>query len=114
MRFFFSVNRNQSPILIILLIVILLGAAYLFIYIPSNEKELQKEHFRWLQRIDDNIQSKIENSDTLLSHLLDFYSVGSSYAATKKYISSFSKDNFDLFDTILSNTSSNSAKVMEN
>ena len=44
MRNFFSIRREQTPIIITLLIVILLGASYLFIYIPNKDDALQREH----------------------------------------------------------------------
>jgi len=99
MKKFFSISREQTPIIITLLVVILLGAVYLFIYIPGNEEDLQREHFRWLQRVDDNIQKKIEGCDTLLSHLVDNYAIGTLKEKTREYIRSFSTDNFILFDT---------------
>ena len=99
MKKFFSISREQTPIIITLLVVILLGAVYLFIYIPGNEEDLQREHFRWLQRVDDNIQKKIEGCDTLLSHLVDNYAIDTLKERTRKYIKSFSTDNFILFDT---------------
>jgi hypothetical protein len=70
MKKFFSISREQTPIIITFLIAVLLGATYLFIYVPNKEKDLQQEHFRWLQRFDKNIQLKQEGCDTLLSHLL--------------------------------------------
>src|SRR4051812_367584 len=68
MRNFLSVNRNQATILIIIIGGTLLIAGYFFIQVPEKEKELQREQFRWLQRIDQNVQTKIENSEGLLSN----------------------------------------------
>jgi hypothetical protein len=99
MRKFFSISREQTPIIITLLIVILLGASYLFIYVPNKDDALQREHFRWLRQVDVNIQKKIEGCDTLLSHLLELYSNRGTRKGTEKYIDSFSKENFTLFYT---------------
>ncbi|MDB5285835.1 MAG: hypothetical protein JWR05_784 [Mucilaginibacter sp.] len=101
MKRLFSISRKQAPIIITLLIVILSGASYLFIYIPNREGDLIKEHFRWLQQIDDNIQAKIDGSDTLLNHLLNAYLDTANTNSTKKYIETVSKkSNFKLFVSI--------------
>jgi hypothetical protein len=97
MKKFFSISREQTPIIITLLIVILLGASYLFIYVPNRDDTLQQEHFRWLRQVDVNIQKKIEGCDTLLSHLLELYSENTSRPGTEKYIKNFSQENFTLF-----------------
>jgi hypothetical protein len=89
---------RYPPLVITLLIVILLGS-YLFIYIPRKEHDLQREHFRWLQQVDNNIQLKIEAADTLLSHLLEVYSNDSDRGSVVTYIDSFPKENFILFDS---------------
>src|SRR5215831_6727902 len=111
MKKFFSISREQTPIIIILLVIILLGAGYFFIYIPNKDEELQQEHFRWLQRVDNNIAQKLEGCDTLLSHLLESYSDNTLREGTKTYIRSLSQDNFILFTSIdtLNKTSGNSA-----
>jgi hypothetical protein len=91
-----SVGLQYPSFIITLLIIILLGS-YLLVYIPKKERDLQREHFRWLQRVDNNIKLKIEGADTLLSHLLEFYSNDNDTNSTKKYVDSFPKDNFILF-----------------
>jgi len=70
MRFSF---KKQAPVFITLLVIISLGLAYLFIYIPHNEKIIQEQRFRVLQNIDENIHRKIENSVALLNNLLKAY-----------------------------------------
>ncbi|MGZ3766603.1 MAG: cache domain-containing protein [Mucilaginibacter sp.] len=69
----FSINKNQTGILITVLVLIFLGACYFFIYVPNNEKTVQERRFRCLQNIDNNIHSKIENSILFINTLLNAY-----------------------------------------
>jgi len=55
MRFSF---KKQVPVLTTLLVIISLGLAYFFIYIPHNEKIIQEQRFRVLQNIDENTHIK--------------------------------------------------------
>src|SRR5690349_10734156 len=73
---FFSFNKSQGAVLATILILIFLGAAYFFIYLPNNEKRIQEQHFRALQNIDRNIHTKIDNSVALLRNLLNAYGFG--------------------------------------
>ena len=98
MRNFFSINRNQTTILITLLSVVLLGAFYLFVYIPGNEKILAEQRFRTLQHLDKNIHEKINNSTALLNTLLTAYmDTANDNDKVKKYIEDYSTKNFTLF-----------------
>ncbi len=92
---YFSLNRNYNDILITLMVVIFLGAGYLYLYVPQNEKRVQEQRFRSLQNIDKNIHSKIENSIALMNNLLKSYKNGDQQYITS-YIKQYSKDNFTL------------------
>lgn len=81
-------GREQVPIIITLIIVILLGAGYYFIYLPGNEKNIQKWKFRTLKNVDANIHSKIKNGNILLGTYLK----GDSLSA---YINKLNKTNLD-------------------
>src|SRR4051812_26172589 len=70
---FLNFNKSQTAVLITIFILIFLGAAYFFIYLPNNEKRIQEQHFKALQNIDRNIHTKIENSLALLRTLLNAY-----------------------------------------
>ena len=94
---FFSINRSHALVLTTLLVVIALGAIYLFIYLPHNEKNIEAQRFRVLQNIDENIHAKIENSVALLNNLLTaFQTKPSDSNKIKKYIDRTSKENFIL------------------
>jgi chaperone required for assembly of F1-ATPase len=70
MRKLFSISSSQAPILVTLFTVILLGVIYLLVYIPQNENEVKEQRFRSLQRVDDNVHEKINNSIALMDGLL--------------------------------------------
>ncbi len=70
---FFLINKNQSAFLVTLIILLFLGAGYFFIYLPFNEKRIEEQRFNALQKIDQNIHAKIENSVSLLNNLLSNY-----------------------------------------
>lgn len=102
MRNFFSINKKLLPSLATVFILVLLGISYLYVYIPNNERDLERQHFRWLQKIDENIRKKIEGSDTLLVHLLEKYRSKDSFENQEaiNIISRFSKTSFVLgYDT---------------
>jgi len=73
MRKFLSISRKQVTILITLLVLAAAGSWYYLKYIPNNEEALNEQHFRWLQKTDENIRAKIVGNDTLLSNLLQAY-----------------------------------------
>jgi hypothetical protein len=60
-----AASRNRAPIVITLIIVACLVTYYLFVYVPNNEQEIKNQRFRVLQRIDENIHDKIDNSVAL-------------------------------------------------
>ena len=100
MKRLFSISRSQTPIIFTLMVVILLSTVYAFIYIPEKEKELQKQHFRWLQAIYDNIYKKIENCDTILTHFLDIYSKDTAHRKkVESYLNNNPSDKYTLFAT---------------
>lgn len=87
-----SVNRNNIPVLITLVFVLVFGAFYFFMYIPNTEKGLQQQRFRSLQNIDKNIHSKIDNSVALMSNLLKD-TVNTAYI---EYLNAQSREHFTL------------------
>lgn len=92
----FSVKRSRTPILVTLLAVILLGAAYIFIYLPDNEKEIRRQAFRTLQNLDKNVHEKIENSTALLNNLLSAYTGNGNNQKLTDYIAAYPTVNFVL------------------
>ncbi len=77
--------------------MIFLGACYLYIYIPNNEKIVQERRFRCLQNIDNNIHSKIDNSLSQVNSLLIPYNHPNYKKDTlDKYLKDYAKDNFTL------------------
>src|ERR1700749_4669695 len=97
---FFSFGKTQGGVLITLLVLISLGAAYFFIYLPGNESTVQEQRFRCLRKIDASIRAKITNSEKQITTLLNTYANDSrsndrnALKKTKKYIKSDSKTNF--------------------
>ena len=95
-----SINKNESAVLVTLIVVIFLASAYFFIYIPSNEKRVQEQRFRSLQNLDLNIHSKIQNSVSLINNLLTAYSRQVNNVEERdylrKYMVSYPQDNFIL------------------
>ena len=90
-----AANRNRAPIFITLISVAALITYYLFVYLPGNEQEIKNQRFRVLQRIDQNIHDKIDNSVALLDLLIESHKTANP-KALKKYISDYSKANFIL------------------
>ena len=70
---FFSFGKVNAGVLITLLVLIVLGCSYFFIYIPKNEKVVQERRFRCLQKIDVNIHTQIDNCITQITALLKNY-----------------------------------------
>jgi len=91
----FSVSKNQLTVFITLIVLILLGAAYFFIYVPSNERIVQQRHFLSLQNIEQNINLKIDNSLAQLKGLDTAYNNGQQQAVIK-YIDNYPKKDFTL------------------
>jgi hypothetical protein len=106
MRKWVSISKQQAPFLVTIFILVLLGAGYIYMYIPKNERALEEQHFRWLQRVDRNIRVKIENSDTLLSLMLQAYmNPAFSKDSVRKVIAHFPRTNFILCDTVITKSS---------
>ncbi|MFT3704964.1 MAG: hypothetical protein QM802_21540 [Agriterribacter sp.] len=116
MRKWFSISKQQAPFLVTVVILVLLGVGYIYIYIPKNEKALEEQHFRWLQRIDKNIRVKIQNSDTLLAVMLRAYlNPDFSRDSVKKVIDRFPRTNYTLSDTVIQNAADSLInKISEN
>lgn len=96
-RNFFSFTRSQSAVLITLLAVVVLGAAYILVYLPDKEKQISGHAFRTLQNVNKNVLEKIDNSASLLSNLLTAYRDTGKNAELKQYIQEYSTENFLLF-----------------
>lgn len=98
----FSFGKNQSGVLITLLVIIALGACYFFLYLPKNEEMVQERRFRCLRKIDISLHYKIETSKKQIANLANDYNKYStekgtdSLANLKKYIAGYSKKNFTL------------------
>lgn len=71
MRGLFSFNRNQIIILFTLLFVLVLGVLYYFMYVPNNQREIEKQRFKCLQNFEENVNAKKDNSVSLLNNLLN-------------------------------------------
>ncbi len=95
---FFSINKNQSAVLLTLIILLFFGAVYFFIYLPYNEKRIEEQRFNALQNIDRNIHSKIENSISLLNNLLSNYQSANEEERKNliRYINDYSSAGFRL------------------
>ena len=98
MRKLFSISSSQAPILVTLFTVILLGVIYLLVYIPQNEKEVKEQRFRSLQRVDDNVHEKINNSIALMDGLLraSFNANIRNPIQLQQYIEHYDSSNFTL------------------
>ena len=95
---FFTINKNQSAVLVTLMILIFLGAGYFFIYMPQNERRIQEQRFSALQNVDLNIHTKIENSISLLNNLLTEYQDQNTAGRERliNYINEYPSTNFKL------------------
>ncbi len=71
---FLPSGKNQFAIISTILVLILLGACYFFIYIPKNEKTVQARRFRCLQDIDSNVHARIQSSVALINFYLKAHS----------------------------------------
>jgi hypothetical protein len=89
---FFSFNRNQAVILLTLLLVLVFGALYFFIYIPDNQRDLEEQRFRYLRKIENNIHEKVRNSVGLLNNQLVSYMSDPDADVRKKLIESIAKN----------------------
>jgi len=83
MRKFVSIGGRQVTIFLTVAILATLATLYYFVYIPDKENDLYQEHFSWLQRSDKNIRDKINATDSLLSHILQFFNEASTEAQKK-------------------------------
>jgi len=98
-RNLFSFGRNQGVVLATLLLVIAIGAAYFFAYVPNNQRALEEKQFRGLQNTETNITNKIDNSLALLRNLVNNYeqpAAGYSREKLIRYINSYPTKNFTL------------------
>ncbi|MEO6283003.1 MAG: hypothetical protein ABIN80_13860 [Dyadobacter sp.] len=91
---FFALDRKQIVILLTILFILGTAALYIFIYIPSNQRNVEAIRFRAIQNIDKNIGKKIDNSVMLMNQLLGVYKQKKDTVSA--YINSFSKSNFEL------------------
>ncbi len=91
---FFSINKNQLAVISTMMVVVFLGACYLFIYIPKNEERIQEQRFRSLQNIEDNIHKKLDNSIVLMNNLLNYSLQKSALDTVNKFIKAYPKKHF--------------------
>ncbi|MCF0060577.1 cache domain-containing protein [Dyadobacter chenwenxiniae] len=91
---FFSLDRKQIVILMTILSILVTAALYLFIYIPSNQRNVEAIRFRAIQNIDKNIGKKVDNSVMLMNQLLAYQQNKDTVVAS--YIKSFPKNDFEL------------------
>ena len=113
MSHFFSFTRNQSVILLTILLVLILGALYLFVYMPGNQRDLEEQRFRYLGKIETNIHTKIENSIGLLNNQLVSFAKDSSNFDNKRLIQYIAKYPRTFFTLIPIDTLPNPRKVKQ-
>ena len=97
--FILSFSPKQSLIFATVFLLIALGAAYFFWFVPNNQNILEQKQFRCLQTMQSNVTDKIDNSLNLLNSLIDDYLNPPKYFTAKQiqdYIDSYPKDNFRL------------------
>ncbi|QRR01480.1 cache domain-containing protein [Dyadobacter sandarakinus] len=95
----FSFSRTQVIIIITVSVMLILGAAYIFIYIPNHKRRVEELRFRCLQNVQANIKAKRDNSVALLKNLLVTHMLNrENYdrRTLRNYISEYSMDNFTL------------------
>jgi hypothetical protein len=95
----FSFSRSQTMIILTMASVLILGAAYIFIYIPGHKRRVEELRFRCLQNIQTNIKAKRDNSVALLRNLLVTHILDKddyNRDALKDYIAAYTTDNFTL------------------
>ena len=90
MRKFFSISKKQVTVLVTLIILASAALWYYLVYVPNNEQLLNEQHFRWLQKTDDNIRAKIVANNTLLANLLEVYDTAKNKTQVENYIATYS------------------------
>ncbi len=99
----FKFSKQLFPILLIVGSLAALTCYYYVAYIPENESKLNKQHFRWLQKIDQNIREQIQSYDSLLSSLMRVYNQQSrkNEVEIDRFLKSHEAPGFTISDTIL-------------
>jgi hypothetical protein len=93
----FSFNQVQKRIVSTLTILILIVGSFYFLYLPKNEKEVNSRMFRSLERIHDNVKSKLDNNYRLLENHLEAYcNPNNSVDSIKQYINNYQSRQFEL------------------
>ncbi|SEM83694.1 hypothetical protein SAMN05192574_101963 [Mucilaginibacter gossypiicola] len=87
------IGKNQVVAIVTFLTLITLGVSYFYVYVPANEKVVQERRFYCLQKIDNNIHSKIVNSTWMLNNFLKTFPVDDQL---QDYLSNYPKTNFTL------------------
>ena len=77
MKLNFAPNRQKTLVIICILLVSILAIMYLFVYIPANENYLNSRRFQAIQRIENNIQKKQDNTLKLIEQLANAYATDS-------------------------------------
>ncbi|SDG74893.1 hypothetical protein SAMN04487996_122153 [Dyadobacter soli] len=82
--------------MVTIIFILVTGALYSFVYIPSNQRNVEAMRFRAIQNIDRNINKKIDNSVNLMSQLLAAHALNKNSDSVNIYIDSLPKNNFKL------------------
>jgi hypothetical protein len=100
----FSFDRKHWVILFCLASLLSLALAYLFVYIPSNEKYLNERRFNAMQRIETNIEAKESNTYKLIESLtISLGDVAINPDSLKNFLKkSFSESQPLVFDHVIS------------
>jgi hypothetical protein len=71
-----KLRRSQIYVIGTIVVLTVLGAFYLLIVVPGNERTLVERRYRVLQNVVANVVDKVENSDSLLARIVEPLSSG--------------------------------------
>ncbi|WCT10639.1 hypothetical protein [Mucilaginibacter jinjuensis] len=110
----FSFSRSQSVIIATLIVILVLGVLYFFVYVPHNQINLETKQFRALQNTEQKISDKVDNSLALVHNLIRNYKANAADYDTAKihrYIDSYPQKDFNLsINTRYKNPKGNTAE----
>lgn len=69
----FSFTPRQSSMLVTVLMLIAVGSAYFFWYVPVQQENIAQRQFRSLQRLETSVHEKIDNTLALLQSRMKYY-----------------------------------------